>query len=69
MHLPMAHTLKKICCPTCKAPETWRSDNSFKPFCSERCKLIDLGEWAQENYRIPDEPVDLNLLNDPENEE
>jgi endogenous inhibitor of DNA gyrase (YacG/DUF329 family) len=28
-------------------------DNPFKPFCSERCKIIDLGNWISETYRIP----------------
>jgi endogenous inhibitor of DNA gyrase (YacG/DUF329 family) len=31
----------------------WTSDNPWRPFCSERCKLIDLGEWASESHRIP----------------
>ncbi|UNU73198.1 DNA gyrase inhibitor YacG [Moraxella nasovis] len=38
-------------CPTCKRPATW-TDNPNKPFCSERCKLIDLGSWAAEEYKI-----------------
>jgi endogenous inhibitor of DNA gyrase (YacG/DUF329 family) len=29
-------------------------ENPYRPFCSERCKLIDLGQWAAESYRIPD---------------
>ncbi|MFA9485272.1 DNA gyrase inhibitor YacG [Moraxella haemolytica] len=39
-------------CPTCKTLTTW-ADNPVKPFCSKRCQLIDLGEWASENYKIP----------------
>lgn len=39
-------------CPTCKAAVEWNSFNTFRPFCSHRCKLIDLGEWASENQRI-----------------
>jgi endogenous inhibitor of DNA gyrase (YacG/DUF329 family) len=33
----------------------WDPQNRFRPFCSERCKLIDLGQWASEQYRIPNE--------------
>lgn len=45
---------KKIQCPVCKKETTWE-DNPFRPFCSERCRLIDLGKWASEEYRIPGE--------------
>ncbi|WFF37855.1 DNA gyrase inhibitor YacG [Moraxella nasibovis] len=38
-------------CPTCKKPSAWH-DSPTKPFCSKRCQLIDLGEWASENYKI-----------------
>jgi len=51
-------TIKKnICCPTCNKKDTWTDQNSFKPFCSERCKLIDLGEWASDTRRIPGETI------------
>lgn len=39
-------------CPRCKQPTVWQG-NPYKPFCSERCKLIDLGAWANEDYKIP----------------
>ncbi|KMT66123.1 DNA gyrase inhibitor YacG [Catenovulum maritimum] len=39
-------------CPTCKKAIEWSTDNKFRPFCCERCKLIDLGEWASENRVI-----------------
>jgi endogenous inhibitor of DNA gyrase (YacG/DUF329 family) len=39
-------------CPTCQK-EITSSENPFRPFCSERCKLIDLGRWAGGDYRIP----------------
>ncbi|MGH7844247.1 MAG: DNA gyrase inhibitor YacG [Candidatus Binatia bacterium] len=41
-------------CPICRATVTLEG-NPFRPFCSERCKLVDLGRWAGEKYRIPDE--------------
>lgn len=40
-------------CPVCGKPAPFDSGNPFRPFCSERCKLIDLGQWANESYRIP----------------
>ncbi|WP_448212898.1 DNA gyrase inhibitor YacG [Colwellia sp. MEBiC06753] len=39
-------------CPTCEKDVQWTEANSFRPFCSERCKLIDLGDWAEENHKI-----------------
>ena len=53
----------KILCPICRKELSW-SDNPFRPFCSERCKLIDLGKWASGDYRVPGEKKDL-----PEGEE
>lgn len=38
-------------CPVCKKETTWEK-NPFRPFCSERCRLTDLGKWASEDYRI-----------------
>ena len=49
-----------ITCPRCKKPTAWSSENPYRPFCSERCKLIDLGQWANEEYRIPVEEDDPN---------
>lgn len=42
----------KIRCPICKKMTTWE-ENPWRPFCSERCKLIDLGAWASDEYKIP----------------
>ena len=44
-------------CPTCGKLLTWDTTNPWRPFCCERCKLIDLGEWASESHRIPGEEV------------
>lgn len=46
----MTRTVK---CPQCGKPALFAPENSFRPFCSERCKLIDLGAWADEKYAIP----------------
>ena len=42
-------------CPTCRQAVSWQ-DNPFRPFCSDRCRTLDLGAWADETYRIPGEP-------------
>lgn len=44
----------KIICPICKNTTTWE-ENPWRPFCSERCKLIDLGRWVSEEYMIAGE--------------
>jgi len=43
-----------VACPNCKKLSVYSTSNAFRPFCSERCKMIDLGDWANENYKIPD---------------
>jgi hypothetical protein len=43
-----------VACPICKNPAEFSPENPYRPFCSERCKLIDLGDWANETHRIPD---------------
>jgi uncharacterized protein len=50
----------KLNCPTCKKIVLWNDQFPFRPFCSERCRLIDLGEWASENHRIAGDNLDLN---------
>jgi endogenous inhibitor of DNA gyrase (YacG/DUF329 family) len=40
-------------CPTCKHPAAPWPENAAFPFCSPRCKLVDLGNWLDERYRIP----------------
>ena len=46
--------VRKVKCPTCKKLVEWTEENQWRPFCSERCRLIDLGAWADESHRIPD---------------
>lgn len=53
----MSKVKKNIQCPNCGKQNTWTAENAFRPFCSERCKLIDLGEWADEKYRVPGEKI------------
>jgi hypothetical protein len=39
-------------CPTCGKPVPWVAESRYRPFCSERCRRIDLGAWAAEEYRV-----------------
>lgn len=55
-------------CPTCQNQVQWSSKNEFRPFCSKRCQLIDLGDWAEENHVIAGKPgfTDVDLPTDIE---
>jgi len=44
-------------CPNCRRELEWDTTNRWRPFCSERCKLIDLGAWFKEQHAIPGEPA------------
>ena len=44
-------------CPTCRKLIVWGEESPWRPFCSERCRIIDLGDWLDETHRIP-EPLD-----------
>jgi uncharacterized protein len=56
----------RVNCPTCKREIEWSEASPFRPFCSERCKLIDLGAWLSEKRGIPgDAPaIDAGLEDD-----
>ncbi|MCG6862611.1 MAG: DNA gyrase inhibitor YacG [Chromatiaceae bacterium] len=45
---------KTVACPSCGKPVPWKKESEWRPFCSERCRLIDLGEWFDERHRIPE---------------
>jgi uncharacterized protein len=57
--------IKQIPCPSCKTLSDFSSENPYRPFCSARCKMVDLGEWANESYKIPEKilPTDVDNLN------
>jgi len=58
--------VRKVRCPQCGEYSLWSSENPWRPFCSERCKQIDLGCWANESYCIPvAETPDVPVDNDP----
>ena len=48
-------------CPQCNNDVLWQEEQYWKPFCSERCKLIDLGEWASEGHRIEGESMSTDI--------
>jgi endogenous inhibitor of DNA gyrase (YacG/DUF329 family) len=41
-----------VACPQCGKEHVWDTANRYRPFCCERCKMIDLGKWANEDYRV-----------------
>lgn len=53
-----------VACPVCKKAVAWTDANPFRPFCCERCKLIDLGDWASESHRIAGDPVLDDLMSE-----
>jgi endogenous inhibitor of DNA gyrase (YacG/DUF329 family) len=48
----MPGSVRYVNCPRCGIAVAWHPDNPFRPFCSERCKTVDLGAWATERYRV-----------------
>ena len=52
-------------CPTCGDAVVWNAASPFRPFCSERCKNVDLGAWASERYAVPGEPEGDGDAGDP----
>ncbi len=57
---------KLVTCPTCGGDSVYAPSNPFRPFCSERCKNIDLGAWASENFRMPTNGLPEDQLTDDE---
>jgi endogenous inhibitor of DNA gyrase (YacG/DUF329 family) len=58
---------REIKCPTCRKETAWE-DNPYRPFCSDRCRVIDLGSWAQERYRISGEEREIPSDDDEDEE-
>ena len=52
--------MPKINCPNCGKETEYSTENEFRPFCSERCKLLDFGAWADEEFALPTEETDLS---------
>ena len=47
--------MRTVSCPRCGGASAFTPQNPWRPFCGERCKMIDLGAWAAESYRVPAE--------------
>jgi uncharacterized protein len=52
-------------CPTCKKTTEYSATNGYRPFCSERCQLLDLGDWAAGKFAIPTEDGAPGALGEP----
>lgn len=64
------NTPQHVKCPQCGRLALYAPQNPARPFCSERCKIIDLGGWASEKYRLPPSPTEsLKDLEDLEGQE
>ncbi len=49
-----AASRRTVACPSCGARVQWSPQSLFRPFCSQRCRSVDLGAWASESYRVAD---------------
>lgn len=49
---------RTVACPACGKSASMAASNRWRPFCSERCRLMDLGAWASESYRIAGKPAE-----------
>ena len=49
-----------VVCPQCGGPSRYAVDNPWRPFCCERCKKIDMGAWAAEDYRMGNTPSEAS---------
>jgi endogenous inhibitor of DNA gyrase (YacG/DUF329 family) len=50
--------VKRVPCPCCGTLAPFGPQNKWRPFCSERCRSLDLGAWASEQYRMPTRPAE-----------
>ena len=50
---------KQYFCPHCNKPTSLEIDNPWRPFCCERCRLVDLGDWIDEKNKIASEQTDF----------
>jgi len=48
-------TVKTVVCPACNGPSIYAPSNIYRPFCCERCKNLDLGAWASERFKLPEQ--------------
>ena len=65
----MPEPVRLLPCPTCRKPVPWTPASKYRPFCSERCRLIDFGDWTSERHRIEGEPLRDVMSEDVRREE
>ena len=69
LHPAQSDSPTMVKCPTCGGASVFAPSNKFRPFCSNRCYQIDLGAWANEEFRVPSEaPPDDATFGDPRTE-
>jgi endogenous inhibitor of DNA gyrase (YacG/DUF329 family) len=61
----MTAVVRSVSCPRCGAQVPWGLSSRYRPFCSERCRTVDLGAWATERYRVAAIESDEALENAP----
>jgi uncharacterized protein len=52
--------VRLVPCPQCGGDSVFAPSNRFRPFCSERCKNLDLGAWASESFSLPEDVADID---------
>jgi uncharacterized protein len=61
--------MREVSCPNCGKPVEWSPESRWRPFCSERCRLIDLGQWFSEEHAIPGEDSEADRAFVPPDDE
>lgn len=59
----------EVTCPICSKLVPWSAQSTYRPFCSKKCQLIDLGEWASEERKIAAKPAEDDTPKDIDVEE
>jgi endogenous inhibitor of DNA gyrase (YacG/DUF329 family) len=57
MNAVMNMTVREVACPACRGPSRFASDNPYRPFCCARCKNVDFGAWANEEFKLASPPI------------
>ncbi|MBI1905500.1 MAG: DNA gyrase inhibitor YacG [Rhodocyclales bacterium] len=60
--------IRSVRCPQCNAEVLWQAESRYRPFCSARCKQLDLGAWASEQYRVTTAPAEDGSTDEPPSE-
>ncbi len=53
-------SVKTVRCPACSGPSVYATSNAYRPFCGERCKRHDLGAWASEAFKLPEQHPEVD---------